>query len=139
MDWKLEVVILPVADVDRAKNFYAEQVGFKVDVDHRAGETFRVVQVTPPGSACSVTFGTGIGSDMRPGSVHGLHLIVNDVDAACRELTARGVEVGPIHHFESGTSVEGPDPEHADYGTFSSFRDPDGNTWVLQEVGFTKS
>src|SRR6516165_3542662 len=88
VDWKLEVVILPVADVDRAKNFYAEQVGFKVDVDHRAGETFRVVQVTPPGSACSVTFGTGIGSDMRPGSVHGLHLIVNDVDAACRELTA---------------------------------------------------
>jgi catechol 2,3-dioxygenase-like lactoylglutathione lyase family enzyme len=134
---KLELVILPVADVDRAKKFYEEQAGFNVDVDHRAGESFRVVQVTPPGSACSVTFGTGIGSDMPPGSVHGLHLIVSDVETACRELAARGVEVGPIHHFEAGASVDGPDPAHADYGTFSSFRDPDGNTWVLQEVGFT--
>jgi catechol 2,3-dioxygenase-like lactoylglutathione lyase family enzyme len=138
MDWKLELVILPVSDVDRAKDFYSEQVGFNVDVDHRAGEHFRVVQLTPPGSACSVTIGVGLGSDMQPGSVHGLHLIVSDVEAACRELAARGVEHGPIHHFEDGTSVDGPDPAHADYGTFSSFHDPDGNTWVLQEVGFTQ-
>src|SRR5262245_59130367 len=137
MDWKLELVILPVSDVDRAKDFYSEQVGFNVDVYHRAGDHFRVVQLTPPGSACSVTIGVGLGSDMKPGSVKGLHLIVSDVDAACRELAARGVELGPIHHFENGASVDGPDPTRADYGTFSSFNDPDGNTWVLQEVGFT--
>jgi catechol 2,3-dioxygenase-like lactoylglutathione lyase family enzyme len=132
VDWKLEVVVLPVADVDRAKAFYADQVGFALDVDHQASEAFRVVQLTPPGSACSIVFGTGISGD-PPGSVHGLHLVVPDVEAACAELSGRGVDVGEIHHFDAGARVPGPHPEHADYGTFSSFDDPDGNGWVLQE------
>ena len=133
MDWKLEVVILPVADVDRAKTFYSEKVGFNVDVDHRAGDAFRVVQLTPPGSACSISIGQGI-SQAVPGSVQGLHLIVADIDAARAELVERGVDASEVFHFEAGGQMPGPDPERRDYGSFLSFSDPDGNSWVVQEV-----
>src|SRR5262249_20727355 len=123
MDWKLEVVVVPVSDVDRAKQFYSEQVGFNVDVDHRAGEQFRVVQLTPPGSACSVTIGKGL-SDMPPGSVKGLQLVVADIKAARAELVERGVEVSPIQHFDDGVQKEGPG---GDWNSFIFFSDPDGN------------
>ncbi len=129
MDMKLEVVILPVADVDRAKDFYADRVGFHVDVDHSAGDDFRVVQLTPPGSACSVT----LMRSPAAGSVQGLHLVVSDVDAARAELVGRGVPVGEPFHFEDGRQVDGVDPERRDFGTFASFADPDGNGWLLQE------
>ena len=134
MDYKLELVLIPVSDVDRAKAFYTDNVGFNLDVDHRAGDQFRVVQMTPLGSACSITIGTGI-TDAEPGSVRGVHLVVSDIEVACAELSARGVAVGDITHFEDGQRVPGVDPERRDYGSFSDFRDPDGNTWVLQEVG----
>jgi predicted enzyme related to lactoylglutathione lyase len=137
MDWKLELVLIPVSDVDRAKTFYTENVGFKVDVDHRAGENFRVVQLTPPGSACSIALGIGI-TEAEPGSVRGLHLVVSDIDAAQAELAERGVDVGEIHHFGAGGQVSGPHPDRSDYGTFMRFNDPDGNLWVVQEVGRSK-
>ncbi len=133
MDFKLELVLLPVSDVDRAKTFYTEQAGFNLDVDHRAGDEFRVVQLTPPGSACSITIGTGI-TDAVPGSVRGTHLVVADIEAARAELVGRGVDVGEVRHLESGGWVPGPDPERRDYGSFADFRDPDGNSWVLQEA-----
>jgi catechol 2,3-dioxygenase-like lactoylglutathione lyase family enzyme len=129
MDWKLEVVVVPVSDVDRAKQFYSEQVGFNVDVDHRAGEQFRVVQLTPPGSACSVTIGEGL-SDMPPGSVKGLQLVVADIEAARAELVSRGVEVSPIQHFDDGVQKEGPG---GDWNSFIFFSDPDGNGWTVQQ------
>jgi len=132
MDFKLELVLLPVADVERAKTFYTEKVGCNLDVDHRAGDDFRVVQMTPPGSACSITIGTGI-SDAEPGSYRGTHLVVKDIEAARAELVERGVEVSDIRHMEEGQWAPGPDPQHADYGSFADFSDPDGNTWVLQE------
>ena len=133
MDFKLELVVLPVSDVDRAKSFYADRVGFNVDVDHRA-DNFRVVQLTPPGSACSVTIGQGV-SDAAPGSLRGLHLVVSDIEAARTELVERGVDVGEVFHFESGQRTPGPDPERRNYESFADFSDPDGNTWILQEVG----
>ena len=136
MDWKLELVLLPVADVDRAKAFYTEQLGFRLDVDHRAGETFRVVQMTPPGSACSVSVGKGI-TDAAPGSLRGLHLVVPDIEAARDELAGRDVELGELHHYGVGGRAPGPHPERADYASFLPFRDPDGNTWVVQEVRHT--
>lgn len=132
MDLKLELIVLPVADVDRAKAFY-ENAGFRLDVDHRAGDAFRVVQFTPPGSECSISFGTGI-SEAAPGSVQGLHLVVTDIEAARDELAGRGVEVGDIFHFGSEGQVAGPDPQRSDYGSFATFSDPDGNGWLLQEV-----
>ena len=132
MDFKLELVLLPVTDIDRAKAFYSEKAGFHVDVDHRAGETFRIVQMTPPGSACSVTFGTGI-TDAAPGSVRGLHLVVIDIVAARAELVERGLEVDEIRHLTPSGWVAGPQPERKDYESFSGFSDPDGNTWMLQE------
>ena len=132
MDFKLELVMLPVSDVDRAKAFYADNVGFNVDVDHKAGD-FRIVQLTPPGSACSVTIGQGV-TEAAPGTVQGLHLIVSDIDAARTELVGRGVDVGEIFHFESGQRAPGPDPERSMYNSFADFRDPDGNSWVLQEA-----
>lgn len=132
MDLKLELIVLPVADVDRAKAFY-EKAGFRLDVDHRAGDAFRVVQFTPPGSECSISFGTGI-SEAAPGSVQGLHLVVTDIEAARDELAGRGVEVGDIFHFGSEGQVAGPDPQRSDYGSFATFSDPDGNGWLLQEV-----
>jgi catechol 2,3-dioxygenase-like lactoylglutathione lyase family enzyme len=132
MDFKLELLLLPVSDVDRTKDFYTEKLGFNLDVDHRAGEEFRVVQMTPPGSACSITVGTGI-TDAVPGSVRGTHLIVTDIEAARAELVGRGVEVSDIRHMDAGEWKPGPDPQRADYGSFADFSDPDGNTWVLQE------
>jgi predicted enzyme related to lactoylglutathione lyase len=134
VDWKLELVIIPVSDVDRAKDFYASKAGFTVDVDHSAGEHFRIVQLTPPGSACSVTL---MRNPEAAGSVQGLHLTVTDIDAARAELTGRGAEVSEIFHFESGSRVPGPDPQRADYNSFLSFQDPDGNGWMVQEVGYS--
>ena len=133
MEWKLELVLVPVSDVDRAKTFYTEKVGFNLDVDHRAGDEFRVVQMTPPGSACSITIGTGI-TDAAPGSVRGLHLVVSDIEAARAELFERGVDVSEVRHFESGKWMPGPDPQRSDYNSFADFSDPDGNSWVVQEV-----
>src|SRR6266511_6274873 len=133
MEWKLELVLVPVSDVDRAKTFYTEKVGFNLDVDHRAGDEFRVVQMTPPGSACSISIGIGI-TDAAPGSVRGTHLVISDIEAARALLVERGVDVSEIRHFESGEWKPGPDPEHRDYGSFADFSDPDGNTWVVQEA-----
>ena len=133
MEMKLELVLLPVADADRAKAFY-ERAGFRLDVDHRAGDAFRVVQLTPPGSACSIAFGVGISSS-EPGSIRGLHLVVTDIEAARAELAGRGVEVSEIRHMAGGAWTPGADPARTDYGSFADFADPDGNTWVLQEVG----
>ncbi|PZS31995.1 MAG: glyoxalase [Pseudonocardiales bacterium] len=134
MDYKLELVLLPVSDVDRAKAFYTEQLGFNLDVDHRAGDQFRVVQVTPPGSACSVSFGIGLG-DTTPGGVRGTHLIVTDIGGARAELVGRGVQVSDVRHMTPDGFVPGVDPAHTDYNSFADFSDPDGNTWVLQERG----
>jgi len=136
MDFKLELALIPVADVDRAKAFYTENVGFNLDVDTSPVEGFRVVQMTPPGSACSITVGTGI-TDAAPGSYRGTHLVVTDIEAARAELAGRGVEVSDIRHFDraKGEWQPGADPDHSDYGSFADFSDPDGNTWVLQEVG----
>jgi predicted enzyme related to lactoylglutathione lyase len=132
MDYKLELVIVPVTDVDLAKDFYERQVGFRVDVDHSAGEDFRVVQLTPPGSACSITL---MRNPEAAGSVHGLHLVVSDIDAAEAELTGRGVEVSEPFHFGPAGQTPGHHPARESYGTFASFSDPDGNTFLLQEVG----
>ncbi len=129
MDWKLEVIVIPVSDVDRARQFYEKQVGFNVDVDHRASDTFRVVQVTPPGSACSVSFGVGL-SDSTPGSVKGLQLVVSDVVKAQAELAGRGVEVSPVRHMDDGVWADGPG---GDWNSFIFFSDPDGNSWTVQQ------
>lgn len=134
MDLKLELVLVPVADVDRAKAFYTEKVGFGLDVDTRPSADLRVVQMTPPGSACSITIGEGLGL-AAPGSVRGTHLVVSDIVRARDELVARGVEVSEVRHAEPDGWAPGPHPERADYGSFADFADPDGNTWVLQEVG----
>ena len=130
MDWKLELVIVPVSDIDRAKSFYVDQVGFGLDVDHSAGEDFRIVQLTPHGSACSVT----LMRSTTPGVVKGLHLVVADIEAARAELSDRGVPVSEIFHFGATGQATGPDPQRADYNSFVSFDDPDGNGWLLQEV-----
>jgi predicted enzyme related to lactoylglutathione lyase len=116
--------------VDRAKAFYSEHAGFNVDVDHRAGD-FRVVQLTPPGSACSIVLMPG---PSTPGSTQGLHLIVSDIDSAREELVGRDVPCSEPFHFDAGRQVAGPDPQRADYGSFVSFSDPDGNGWLVQEV-----
>lgn len=134
MNYKLEAVPLPVSDVDRSKAFYADQLGFALDVDHSAGAEFRVVQFTPPGSSCSIMFGVGI-VDGTPGSVKGLHLVVADIEAAHAELSANGVAVTPVRHMTANGWADGVDPQHADYNSFSDFADPDGNTFVLQERG----
>jgi catechol 2,3-dioxygenase-like lactoylglutathione lyase family enzyme len=136
MELKLELIVIPVSDVDRAKDFYANKAGFHVDVDHRAGEDFRLVQLTPPGSACSVTI---MKNGQTPGAIQGLHLVVTDLDAARAELLERGVEVSEPFHFDQDGQQPGPDPQRADYGTFASFSDPDGTGWVLQEVGRGKA
>ena len=136
MDFKLELIVVPVSDVDRAKAFYSEQAGFKVDVDHRSGDDFRIVQLTPPGSACSITI---MRNAEAAGSLHGLHLIVNDIDGARAELVQRGVDVSEVFHFESGGQASGPDPQRADYNSFLSFSDPDGNGWLVQEVTRAKA
>jgi len=122
MDWKLEVVVIAVSDVDRAKQFYSEQLGFNVDVDNRMGASFRNVQLTPLGSACSVTIGTGL--------TPGLQLVVGDIQAARAELVGRGVEVSAVQHLEEGVWVEGPG---GPWNSFLFFKDPDGNDWAVQE------
>ena len=133
MDFKLELVVVPVSDVDRAKEFYTDKAGFTLDVDHRAGESFRVVQLTPPGSACSITIGIGL-TPATPGSYQGLHLVVTDIEAARAELAGRGMEVSEPFHFGAEGQTTGLHPDRADYGTFMSFSDPDGNGWLVQEV-----
>jgi predicted enzyme related to lactoylglutathione lyase len=119
MDWKLELVPVPVTDVDRAKAFYTEQAGFNADHDHQVSDEVRFVQLTPPGSACSISIGSGI-TDAAPGSVRGLQLVVPDADAARSELLERGVEVGEVQEFP--------------WGRFVFFADPDGNGWAVQEL-----
>ena len=132
MDWKLEVVVVPVTDVDRAKEFYADTLGFPLDVDHDAGPNFRVVQVTPPGSACSIVFGRGVG-DGAVGGLKGTTLVVEDADAALSHLEQAGVKNSGLQHFVDGQMSPGPDPKDADYNTFIFFDDPDGNTWQVQK------
>jgi predicted enzyme related to lactoylglutathione lyase len=131
MDLKLELIVVPVSDVDRAKAFYAEKAGFTVDVDFSAGEDFRVVQLTPPGSACSIAL---MKNKETAGAVQGLHLVVADIDAVRAELTGRGLEVSEVFHHEAGGPVPGHDAEGRDYADFASFEDPDGNGWLLQQV-----
>ena len=140
VDMKLEVVVIPVSDVDRAKRFY-ESLGWRSDADLATGDDFRVVQFTPPGSTASIIFGKGVTS-ATPGSVEDLQLTVSDIDAAREELVRRGVDVsdvfhdagGVFHHAGTQARVAGPAPDHASYGSFASFRDPDGNGWMLQEI-----
>ena len=141
MEMKLEVVLVPVSDVDRAKAFY-EKLGWRMDIDYVGDEAgFRVVQFTPPGSACSIIFGEGITS-ADPGSYEGLQLTVTDIVAAREELVGLGIEVsevfhdsgGIFHHIGDASRTIGPAPENADYGSFASFSDPDGNGWLLQEI-----
>ena len=131
IDMKLEVITLPVSDVDRAKRFY-ESLGWRCDADIVAGDAFRVVQLTPPHSACSIAFGKGLTSG-APGSVQRLLLAVDDIDAAREDLVSRGVEVSEVFHLAGGR-VPGPDPERRSYQTYASFSDPDGNGWLLQEI-----
>jgi catechol 2,3-dioxygenase-like lactoylglutathione lyase family enzyme len=130
MDWKLEVVIVPVSDVDRAKQFYHEQIGFAVDHDTRISDEVRIVQLTPPGSGCSIVIGQGMGNDMPPGSLKGLQLVVSDVNAAHAQLVAGGVRVSPVSHLEGATLVEG---RGGRWNSFVFFSDPDGNEWAVQE------
>ena len=129
IDWKLEVVPVPVSDVDRAKRFYGEQVGFNVDLDTQIADGIRLVQLTPPGSGCSIHLSTGI-LTMPSGVLEGLQLIVSDIEAARAELVERGVEASPVQHMEGGVWVEG---RGEDWNSFVFFSDPDGNGWVLQE------
>jgi catechol 2,3-dioxygenase-like lactoylglutathione lyase family enzyme len=132
VDWTLELVVVPVADVDRAKSFYTDQVGFAVLVDHSAGEDFRVVQLVPPGSACAIALLKH--QEMAPGSLHGLHLCVSDIEAARAQLVSRAVEVSEPYHFDAGGQQPGLAPDRGSYETFLTFHDPDGNTWLVQEV-----
>jgi catechol 2,3-dioxygenase-like lactoylglutathione lyase family enzyme len=134
VDLKLEVVVIPVSDVDRAKRFY-EGFGWRLDADFANGENWRGVQMTPPGSPCSIHFGKGI-TTAQPGSVQNLYLVVSDIEAARRELIGRGIDVSAAFHFAGfgGPRVPGPDPKGGSYFTYASFSDPDGNSWLLQEV-----
>ncbi|HXW34315.1 MAG TPA: VOC family protein [Acidimicrobiales bacterium] len=127
----LEVVTLPVSDVDRAKRFY-ESLGWRTDADIVAGDNFRVVQLTPYHSNCSISFGKGL-TTAEPGSAQRLELVVSDIDAAREDLTRRGVDVSEVFHLDGGR-VPGPDPQRASYKTYASFSDPDGNSWLLQEI-----
>jgi len=133
-DLKLEVVVLPVSDVDRAKRFY-EGLGWRVDADFKAGDNWRVVQMTPPGSPCSIHFGKGI-TTATPGSVRNLYLVVSDIEAARKELAGRGADVSEVFHFAGfgGPRKPGPDPEGRSYSSLAAFSDPDGNSWLLQEI-----
>ena len=145
VDMKFEIVVIPVSDVDRAKEFYG-RLGWRLDADYDNGKDFRVIQFTPPGSGCSVIFGKNV-TAAAPGSAQGLYLIVSDIEAARKELLRRGVEVSEVFHgagdVYSGPDepylfgrirVNGPDPEHRSYRSFASFRDPDGNGWLFQEI-----
>lgn len=132
--------MIPVADVDRAKDFYTQAVGFKLEVDGQGNKGGRIVQVTPPGSACSIGFGSGLALATEPlvtappGAQRGMHLAVDDLAAARDELIARGVDVGEIHHVSDGEWRAGPDPNRSSYMSFAEFSDPDGNLWLLQEI-----
>jgi predicted enzyme related to lactoylglutathione lyase len=119
MDWKLELIAVPVTDVDRAKRFYTEQVGFNADHDHKISDELRFVQLTPPGSACSIALGTGV-TDAQPGSVTGLQMVVSDIEAAHAHLATRSVEVSEVQDFP--------------WGRFVFFKDPDGNSWAVQQI-----
>ena len=140
MDMKLEVVVLPVSDVDRAKSFY-QALGWRLDADFAGADEFRVVQLTPPGSTCSVIFGNRVTAAV-PGSAEGMQLVVSDIDAAREELRGHGVDVsevfhdagGVFHHAGDDSRSSGPAPAHKSYGSFVSFRDPDGNRWYVQEI-----
>jgi catechol 2,3-dioxygenase-like lactoylglutathione lyase family enzyme len=140
MDMRLEIVVLPVSDVDRAKQFYVG-LGWRLDADFVVDDDFRVVQLTPPGSPCSIIFGTRV-TDAAPGSAGGLYLVVDDIEAARAELVDHGAQVsdvfhdadGVFHHAGTTARVPGPDPERRSYCSFASFSDPDGNGWMLQEV-----
>lgn len=134
VDMKLEVVVIPVADVERAKRFYSD-LGWRLDADFVVGSDFRGVQLTPPGSPCSIHFGTGL-TPAAPGSASGLYLVVSDIDAARAELIDRGVEVSEVFHRTGPgkPAIDGPHPERRSYSSYASFSDPDGNTWLLQEV-----
>ncbi len=144
VDLKLEVVVIPVSDVDRAKEFYG-RLGWRLDAEFAAGDDFRIMQFTPPGSGCSVIFGKNV-TAAAPGSAQGLYLIVSDIEAARKELLGRGIQISEVFHAGGasvGTDepylfgrhrVSGPDPQHGSYRSFASFRDPDGNGWLLQEV-----
>jgi catechol 2,3-dioxygenase-like lactoylglutathione lyase family enzyme len=134
MDWKLEVVIAPVADVERAREFYVDKLGFTLDNDFAPNENFRVIQVTPPGSACSIVFGTGLGGGVAPGSLRGAQLVVEDIEAAHAHLEERGIANSGPQHFVDGQLTPGVEPNHVDYGTFVFFDDPDGNSWAVQEI-----
>lgn len=130
MDWRIEQIVVPVSDVDRAKAFYADKLGFNVDVDHSAGEDFRVVQLTPPGSGCSIA----LMKNEAAGSLQGLNLVVRDIDVALAQLREAGVDCSGLFHFEDGVQSDGAGPTRTDYETFLSFSDPDGNGWMVQEV-----
>jgi catechol 2,3-dioxygenase-like lactoylglutathione lyase family enzyme len=145
VDMKFEVIVIPVSDVDRAKEFYG-RLGWRLDADYDNGKDFRVIQFTPPGSGCSVIFGKNL-TAAAPGSTQGLYLVVSDIEAAREELLGRGVAISEAFHDAGGVyagpdqpylfgrlRVSGPDPEHRSYRTFASFSDPDGNGWLLQEI-----
>ena len=140
MDMRLEIVVLPVSDVDRAKEFYGG-LGWRLDADFVVDDDFRVIQLTPPGSPCAIIFGTGV-TDAAPGSAGGLYLVVDDIEAARAELVDHGAQVsdvfhdagGVFHHAGTTARVPGPDPDRRSYCSFASFSDPDGNAWLLQEV-----
>jgi len=138
-EFRLEAVVVPVSDVDRAKQFYST-LGWRLDADVAHGEDFRIVQFTPPGSECSIQFGTNIAAD-PPGSAQSLYLVVDDIEAARKELLARGADVGEVFHegapgarFHDPGRVPGPAPDSKTYGSFATFSDPDGNGWLLQEI-----
>ena len=130
--YRIECITLPVADVDRAKAFY-ERVGFNLDLDTEAAPGMRIIQFTPPGSAASITFGTGM-PQSTPGSYVNTYLVVSDIEAAHRELKERGVPVGDIYHWSKAGQTPGVDPKRGEYGSYAEFADPDGNTWLVQEV-----
>jgi catechol 2,3-dioxygenase-like lactoylglutathione lyase family enzyme len=129
MEWKLELVVVPVSDVEQAKRFYSEQVGFAVDHDTRVSDDMRIVQLTPPGSACSIAIGKGMVAT-PPGTVQGLQLVVPDIQAARAQLAERGVEVSQVQHYEGAELADGPGGR---WNSFVFFADPDGNGWVVQE------
>ena len=146
MDMKFEIVVIPVSDIDRAKEFYGEKLGWRLDADYDNGKDFRVIQFTPPGSGCSIIFGKSV-TAAAPGSSQGLYLIVSDIEAARKELLGRGVKISEVFHDAGGVyagtdepylfgriRVSGPDPEHRSYRSFASFHDPDGNGWLFQEL-----
>ncbi len=136
----IELIVLPVADVERARRFYVDQVGFSLDVDYSPNDAFRVVQLTPPGSSCSIQIGKGL-TDAPAGSLRNTYLVVTDLEAVRRRLLERGVGIGEIRHKTpvaawDGGSASGLDPARGDYASFANFSDPDGNSWVLQERGY---